>query len=134
MAVKFGPRKIGQAAFNLSQVRAKQTKKFGPRKYGAKKAALMAAELAEAEAAAEGVAVPKEPVVTEEIPTTSVKQMAIALGENVEHLDEFIQLEKDRPGGVRKTAVKLFLGTELAKEDKARDEVIADLQDLLKQA
>lgn len=131
---KFGHRKIGRAAFELAKVRAKQTKKFGPRKFGAKKAALMAAELAEAEAKAAGVTAPAPTAPEGEAPTTSVKHMAIALGENVEHLDEFIGLEKARPGGLRKTAIKLFLGTELAKEENARDEVIAELQDLLKQA
>lgn len=135
---KFGPRKIGRAQFELLKVRQAQKKKFGPRKFGAKKAAIMAQQLAEAEQAVaqeQPSAQVQEQRTSSPAPegaTTSVKQMAKALGENVALLDEFIELEQQRPNGARKTALKLFLGTELAKEDKARDEVIEQLQQLLK--
>jgi len=134
MAPKFGPRKIGQAAFARDQIRQSQKKKFGPRKFGARKAAQMAADLSRAEAAADAEAARTAPVPEDggEASTTSVKQMAAALAENHVLLDEFIGLEKARPGGPRKTAIKLFLGTEMAKAEDARDEVLDELQALLK--
>lgn len=127
MAVKFGPKKVGQAAFELSKVKARQTQKFGPRKFGAKKAALMRTELAEAEAKVNGDTTPAEAPPA----TTSIKQMAVALTENPTHLDEFIALEVARPGGPRKGAIKLFLGTEMSKDEGPRDEVLATLRGLI---
>lgn len=134
--MKFGPRKIGAAAFAHEALRKKQTSKFGPRKFGARKAAQMAAELAQARAAMqEEAGEPTEvlqPVAAEPQPaTTSIKQMAVALAENGELLDEFIALEKERPGGPRKGAVKLFMGTEMVKGEDAREEVVESLQALL---
>lgn len=127
---KFGRRKIGNAAFELAKLKEGQRKKFGPRKFGARKAAIMDAQLAAAQAAVDEEKSPPQG----DAPTTSVKQMATALGENPSHLDQFIELEKQRPAGVRKTAIKLFLGTEMQKEDAARQEVIDELQALLKKA
>ncbi len=128
---KFGFRKIGRAAFERDKLREKATSKFGPRKFGAKKAAQMKQELAEADAAVEAErGAPAEETAADPA-TTSVKAMAVALADNGQLLDEFINLEKARPSGTRKTAIKLFLGTEMAKAENARDEVIAELQSLL---
>ena len=94
--------------------------------------AVAVAALGDAEAAVAGAeGKPPAPAPQGDRPTTSVKQMAVALGDNPALLDDFIALEKDRTGGARKTAVKLFLGTELAKAEDTREEVIADLQALL---
>ena len=132
---KFGPRKIGQAAFARDKIKQTQKRKFGPRKFGAKKAAEMARELHAAETAAD-LEARGAPAQADggEAPSTSVKQMAQALSENNALLDEFIGLEKARVGGTRKTAIKLFLGTEMAKAEDARDEVLDELQALLKKS
>jgi hypothetical protein len=144
---RFGPRKIGKAAFELQEKKHKVLKsKFGPRKYGKKKAAKMAAELEELERAVVGESsgipeatppeappAPVEParVVGEELTAASIKQIDEAMKENPALYEELYALELERPDGGRKGAFRIFLAAEMSLEGGPRDERMAELEELL---
>lgn len=139
---KFGPRKMGEAAFKAAKLREKHTKKFGPKKYGARKAAEMKAELAAAEALAAGeseelydaLTGPVAPVETTDavLTATSIKQIEDALQENPALYEELYALELERPDGPRKGALRIFLAAEMNLESGPRDERLSEIEDLLK--
>jgi len=125
----FGPRKVGEAAFKISKLKEQKTKKFGARKFGARKAAEMQAAIDAAEQEVEAPVVEETDV---EAATTSLKQLREALDDNPAVADELFELELARPNGPRAGAVKLFLATEMSREDGPRAERQAQLEELLK--
>lgn len=135
MSVKFGPRKIGQAAFELKKLKDAAKSKFGPRKFGKRKASAMAAEIAVAESvvdAEQTKTVEPARVVGDVATATSIKQIDEALQENHVLYEELYQLELERPDGPRKGAIRIFMREEMALEGGPRDERMAELEDLVK--
>jgi hypothetical protein len=129
----FGPRKVGQRQFELNKLKEQKTKKFGPRKFGARKAAEMQAAIDAAEADVRGEDVEQAPTaVTDEMVTTSIKQIRESLANNPDSLDELWRLEQLRPNGPRTGAVKLFLAAEISRDDGPRSDVQDELEALLK--
>ena len=129
---KFGPRKVGAAAFKAAALREETGKKFGPRKFGARKAAAMNAALVAADAEATGkmtadTAPPAAPVTA-----TSIKQVDVALKENPATYEELYALELERAEGPRKGALRIFLAAEMNLEGGPRDERLAQIEGLLK--
>jgi hypothetical protein len=134
----FGPRKIGHKQFELNKLKEEKTKKFGPRKFGARKAAEMQAAIDKAEAEVTGEPIPHPleeqdapTVVTDEMVTTSIKQIREAVANNPDAVDELWNLEQQRPNGPRVGAVKLFLAAELSRDDGPRSDRQAELEAFL---
>ena len=138
MSVKYGPRKVGQAAYELNKLNVAAKSKFGLRKFGRRKASAMAAEIAVAESVVEEEKQPKTVVparVAGELPTTtSIKQIDEALLENHALYEELFALELERADGPRKGALRIFMREEMALEGGPRDERMAELEDLVKPA
>lgn len=132
---KYGPRKIGKAAFDLEKKTEVVKNKFGPRKFGRRRAAQMAAEIAvlEEAVAEEKAPVTEKPVeparvVEGDFTAASIKQIDEALKENPALYEELYALELERPDGGRKGALRIFLAAEMALEGGPRDERMADLE------
>jgi len=131
MTVKFGPKKLGAAKFNLAKVQEKQTSKFGPRKFGARKAALRADELAAAKEAvlaehaakqaARAAPAPEPeapaPAVAATPGSLSISQIAEHLEENPALYEEFFQAELGRAEQPRKGALRIFLALEQGRDE-----------------
>lgn len=118
----FGPRKIGQAAFE-KQAKVNEPSRYGPRKGGGEPAVDTATAIAETEAKA---AAEKEPV-----SYTTLAQLEEALEENPSLYEEFYALEMKRADGARKGAIRLFLEQEIRHADGPRESRLNELESLL---
>ncbi len=129
----FGPRKIGQAQFNLKTAQATKEQHFGPKKFGPKKVAEMDAAVAEAKQKVVDEKKKPKPVDTSETTgSTSIKQIDKALQDNPAVYEEMYALELQRAEGPRKGALRLFMAAEVAREGGPREDRIAELDAALK--
>ncbi len=128
----FGPKKIGQAEFNLQKATAVKEQHFGPKKFGPKKVAEMDAAVAEAKQAVAEEKKPKPVDTSETTGSTSIKQIDQALQDNPAVYEEMYALELQRSEGPRKGALRLFMAAEVAREEGPREDRIAELDAALK--
>ncbi len=127
----FGPRKIGQAAFDLQVVKGKKEEHFGPRKFGKKKAAQMKAAVVAAE---QRVVEEKagKPLANDKVVTASIKQIDQGLQENPAVYEEMYALELERAEGPRKGAMRLFMAAEVARDGGPREDRLMEIEGFLK--
>ena len=128
----FGPKKIGQAEFNLQQARATKEQHFGPKKFGPKKVAEMDAAVAEAKKKVSDEKKPKPVDTSGTTGSTSIKQIDQALQDNPAVYEEMYSLELQRAEGPRKGALRLFMAAEVAREGGPREDRLAELDAALK--
>ena len=134
--VKFGPKKLGKAAYDLAVTKAVVVQKYGPKKFGARKIAEMHAAVTQAEQvvddekapAVEGKAVDTANVTG----TTSIKQIDQALQDNPAVYEEMYALEMRRIEGPRKGAMRLFMAAEMARNGGPREDRMAEIEAFLK--
>ena len=119
----FGPRKIGQAAFEKQQLLDEAGKHFGVRKGTAEDAAATATAIAGAEA--------KEAAEKEPLSYTTLNQIEAALEDNPSLYEEFYGLEMKRADGPRKGAIRMFLEQEVNHPDGPREARMGELEALL---